>query len=130
MKHQRFGQMMRARGLRADATDAERKLWRHIRDRQLEGVKFRRQHPIGSFVADFCCLELGLIIELDGSQHANRTEEDDRRTEYLRQQGFEVFRFWNPDVLNDVESIVETIRVEILAKPPHPGPLPACGERE
>jgi adenine-specific DNA-methyltransferase len=127
MKNQGPGQISRARNLRRTITDAERKLWRHLSNRQLEGAKFRRQHPVGPYITDFCCLELMLIIELDGSQHADRGEADERRTLYLGQLGFRVLRFWNPDVLRDVESIVETVRAAILAKAPHPALSPFAG---
>lgn len=129
MKHQAIGQVLRARSLRSTSTNAERKLWKHLRGHQLEGLKFRRQHPIGPYVADFCCLEIGLVIELDGSQHARLTDADARRTAYLGQHGFRVLRFWNPDVLSNVEAVVDAIRADILEKPPHPSPLPASGER-
>jgi very-short-patch-repair endonuclease len=83
----------RARSLRLSSTDAERRLWRALRDRQLEGYKFRRQRPIGPFIADFVCLERLLIIELDGSQHAD-SNYDDARTAWLEQHGWCVLRFW------------------------------------
>ena len=85
---------------------------------------------MGPYVADFCCLESGLIIELDGGQHAERMEADKTRTQYLESLGFRVLRFWNPEVNDNLEGVLETIRQAILAKPPHPGPLPASGARE
>src|SRR5271169_58007 len=86
--------LARARSLRSDQPDAERKLWSVLRRHAL-GVKFRRQHPIGSFIVDFCCIEERLIVELDGSQHALQTETDARRTRFLKAKGYRVLRFWN-----------------------------------
>ncbi len=113
-----------ARDLRRNQTDAERKLWHFLHDRQF-GDKFRRQHPIGSYIADFCCIEKQLIIELDGGQHAERQVQDKQRTEKLSQRGFKMLRFWNNDVLNRTESVLEAIRQAL--EDPHLSPLP---ERE
>src|SRR5262249_48306064 len=88
-----------SRALRGEPTDAEALLWRRLRGRQLNGAKFRRQHPIGPYFADLCCVEARLVIELDGGQHAEQTAEDAGRTAYLGAQGFRVVRFWNDDVL-------------------------------
>ena len=118
----------RARGLRHRLTDAERVLWHALRNRALAGHKFRRQHPIGPFIADFACPASRLIIELDGGQHADRGKQDDTRTRSLASQGYRVLRFWNNEVLNNVMGVLETIQAE-LANAPHPHPLPA-GERE
>ena len=87
-----------ARKLRSNLTDAEKLLWKHLRLRQLHGYKFRRQFPLGSYVVDFICLEARLVIEVDGGQHVERSVQDERRTEWLRQQGFTVLRFWNNQV--------------------------------
>lgn len=100
----------RARALRRNATEAERRLWRHLRDRQLDGAKFRRQQPLGTYVADFFFLEQGLVIELDGGQHASQVERDEARTAWLNAQGLHVLRFWNNDVLGNTEGVVEAIR--------------------
>ena len=118
----------RARQLRRDETDAERKLWARLRNRRFAGVKFRRQHRIGPFIADFCCVECRLVVELDGGQHATRTESDQRRTEFLGGQGYRVLRFWDNEVMNEFDAVLERI-VEAL-RDPHPGPLPAQGEGE
>ena len=107
----------RARGLRRDATDAETLLWRRLRNRQLGGAKFRRQVPITPYIADFLCAETRLIIELDGGQH--EVEADRARTIFLEAQGFRLIRFWNHDVLGNIEGVIETI-AEALDKPPHP----------
>ncbi len=118
----------RARGLRRAMTDAEQLLWRHLRNRQLSGFKFRRQHEIGHYIVDFACAETLLIVELDGGQHADQVVYDERRTLQLQAMGYRVLRFWNNDVLLDIESVL-TVILDVLASPaPHPNPLPA-GER-
>ncbi|MEO8327914.1 MAG: DUF559 domain-containing protein, partial [Nitrospirota bacterium] len=95
--------------LRRDQTDAEQTLWRHLRSRQIKGVKFRRQHPIERYVVDFCCLEEKLIVELDGGQHLEQDEADQRRTDELKELGFRVLRFWNDDVLTKTDDVLEEI---------------------
>ncbi len=116
----------RARELRRNLTEAERKLWGRLRLRQIEGLKFRRQHPLGHYVVDFICLEKRMIIELDGGQHLEQVEYDSRRTQWLEAQGFCLLRFWNHDVLTDIESVLLAI-VDALASPP-PRPSPVKGE--
>jgi very-short-patch-repair endonuclease len=106
-------QRTRARRLRTDQTEAEKKLWARLRARQLRGVKFRRQHPVGPFIADFCCVEARLIIELDGGQHALRTNKDERRTMFLRRSGYQVLRFWDHDVLANTDVVLERIREKL-----------------
>jgi very-short-patch-repair endonuclease len=108
------------------ATEAEKLLWGKIRDRQIEGFKFRRQQLIGSYIADFVCFEHRLIIELDGGQHAEMEGEDGIRDSWMRAEGFEVIRFWNNDVFQNLEGVLETIRKHLIS--PHPNPLPH-GER-
>ena len=83
----------RARQLRCQQTDVEAKLWMRLRDRQLSGAKFRRQHPIGPYVVDFCCPDCGLVVELDGGQHADQTARDTVRTRFLEAEGYRVIRF-------------------------------------
>lgn len=118
----------RARGLRRVMTDAERGLWRHHRNRQLPGWKFRREHEISHYIVDFVCTEAMLIVELDGGQHADQVNYDERRTKYLQAMGYRVLRFWNNDALVNIESVLEVI-LEALASPtPHPSPLPPGGE--
>ena len=107
----------RSRRLRQDSTDAERKLWSVLRNRQLNGFKFRRQVEIDGYIADFHCPEARLIVELDGGQHT--PERDARRTTYLESQGFRVIRFWNNDVLQNLDGVWATIS-EALTSPPHP----------
>ena len=97
------------RNLRNGATDAERRLWQHLRGRQLDGCKFRRQHPFGAYILDFVCLDRMVVVELDGSQHAEHVETDSRRTAFLEISGFTVLRFWNNQVLDDIEGVGEAI---------------------
>jgi very-short-patch-repair endonuclease len=94
--------------LRRNTTDAERRLWAALRDRRLEGYKFRRQHPIGRFVVDFACTKHHLVIEADGGQH-DESLSDARRTAWLENQGWRVLRFWNNDILANTEGVVSTI---------------------
>jgi very-short-patch-repair endonuclease len=112
--------------LRRTETDAERRIWKELRGRQFGGLKFRRQQPIGTYIADFCCLSIGLIIELDGGQHAEQIESDVQRTEFLNRRGFTVLRFWNNTVLAETDVVLESIHeaVEALSDHPHPTPLP------
>jgi len=105
----------RARDLRQNPTDAERKLWAHLRLRQVHGHKFRRQRPIGPYIVDFVCLEEGLVIEVDGSQHLERALLDARRDNYLESLGFRVLRFWDNQVLNETDAIIEFI-AQVLEK--------------
>jgi very-short-patch-repair endonuclease len=105
--------------LRQNSTNAERKLWSVLRDRQLLGFKFVRQQPVGRYIADFACREADLIIELDGGQHAESIR-DEQRTEALAQHGYQVIRFWNQDVLTNVEGALQLI-AEHLSKAPSPG---------
>src|SRR5262249_2720487 len=98
----------RARQLRQDATDAERRMWSALRDRRLLRFKFRRQHPIGPYVVDFACTRCHIVTELDGGQHTHSVE-DVRRTAWLQGQGRRVIRFWNNDVLSNTSGVTETI---------------------
>jgi very-short-patch-repair endonuclease len=101
----------RGRRLRAESTSEERRSWRYLRAKRFAGFKFRRQHRIGSYYADFCCIERRLIIELDGSQHAEPEVEtrDADRTAYLREQGYRVIRFWNEQVKRETNEVLEAI---------------------
>ena len=99
----------RARKLRRQATDAETKMWHLLRNRQLRNAKFRRQHPIGHYVADFVCVEHTLIVEIDGGQHASQTDGDVRRTAYLNDLGYTVVRYWNNEVLTNPEGVLEDL---------------------
>jgi adenine-specific DNA-methyltransferase len=98
-----------ARSLRKRATDAEQLLWRHLRDRRLGGFKFRRQHPLGPYVLDFFCEAQGLVVELDGSQHADQLVQDSIRTKWLEARGKRVMRFWNNEVYEDLEGVLQVI---------------------
>ncbi len=98
-----------ARTLRTGQTDAEALLWSRLRNRKLEGFKFRRQVPLEGYVADFACIAARLVIELDGLQHAEQTAYDNRRTRALQAAGFAVLRFWNGDVLTNIEGVLEVI---------------------
>jgi very-short-patch-repair endonuclease len=110
-----------ARKLRQQATDAEARLWYHLRGRRLQGFRFRRQHPIGPYFADFVCLEVGLIVELDGGQHntCKGLDHDAIRSEVLAARGFEILRFWNNDVLQNTPGVLEAIsrRLRALTRP-------------
>ncbi len=101
----------RARALRKPGTPAERLLWQRLRNRQLNGAKFRRQHPMLPYFGDFFCLEARLVIELDGSQHGEQAgrEADKHRTEVLEREGCRVLRFWNEEVLDNIDGVLETI---------------------
>jgi len=90
-------------------TEAELALWRHLRLRQLKGCKFRRQQPIGKYIVDFVCLEKRLIIEVDGGQHSGHASYDSERNAWLESQGFSVLRFWNNQVLKEMEAVEEVI---------------------
>ena len=103
----------RARNLRKNATDAENRLWSRLRRNQLNGHHFRRQVPIGPYVADFVCAPKKLIVEVDGGQHADRKASDEARTRYLEDEGFCVLRFWNNDVLSNTDGVVETIQATL-----------------
>ena len=100
--------MHQAGELRKESTPAEVKLWSRIRNDQL-GVNFRRQHAVGIYIPDFCSPKAKLIIELDGSQHLEQEEYDEERTKYLGSQGYKVIRFWNNDVMNNIEGVILTI---------------------
>jgi very-short-patch-repair endonuclease len=107
-------------------SDAERRLWFHLRLRQIDGAKFRKQAPIGRYIVDLVCFERNLVIELDGGQHAERIEEDAVRTSWLNSRGFRVIRFWNYVIFEDLEAVLESIGLALLATP-HPNPPPQGG---
>jgi very-short-patch-repair endonuclease len=111
---------VRAKALRKASTDAESLLWYRLRNRQLLDLKFRRQRPMGQYIADFACLEIGLVIELDGGQHAEQVARDEARAEEMKRLGFRTLRFWNNEVLNETEAVMEQIRqvAETLALTP------------
>jgi very-short-patch-repair endonuclease len=117
----------RARQLRNNLTDAERRLWSALRGRQLADVKFRRQAPIGPYIVDFVSFQCKLIIELDGGQHTEQVQYDGQRTEWLHSQGFQVLRFWNHQVFEDLDAILELIWRKVKDRSPLPNP-PHQGE--
>jgi len=114
-----------AKELRKRSTDAEKLLWKHLRLKQLEGLKFRRQQPIdNNYIVDFVCFEKRIIIEVDGGQHVVEQGKDIRRDSYLNKNGFNVLRFWNNEVLTNIEGVLEVIRENCLKHPPL-NPLPS-----
>ncbi len=100
-------------------TDAEHLLWKHLRNRQLDGWKFRRQVLIGKYIVDFICFESNFIIEVDGGQHMVRQKKDESRSRWLNSEGFTILRFWNNDVLSHTQAVLEEIRMHLLLTP-HP----------
>jgi very-short-patch-repair endonuclease len=106
-----------SRNLRKRQTDAENLLWRHLRRKHVEGFRFRRQHPIGRYIVDFVCLEKRLILEIDGGQHAIEKVKDEERSKWLIAEGYSILRFWNNDVLTNLEGVLETIRLNVLSNP-------------
>lgn len=121
---------VRARSLRGHSTMAERALWHQLRDRRLAGHKFRRQHPIGPFFADFVCIEKKLIVELDGGQHFDDRGllDDASRTATLNAFGFHVVRYDNRAVLTNMDGVLQSLLGSLCAGHPHPNPLPPAGE--
>ena len=105
----------RARDLRRNQTEAEKRLWARLRDGQIYGVKFRRQFPIGEFIADFACPIARFAIEPDGAQHAEQTEKDQCRTRLLAEHGYRVLRFWNEEVMTNLEGVLALILLELRA---------------
>ena len=121
-----------ARKLRHTSTIREVKLWQYLRNRRFMGLKFRRQFPIGPYVVDFVCLSHQLVIELDGGQHAEQLDYDNKRTEYLEHFGFRVLRFWNTDVFFQFDALLEQAPVHRYLIYPHPpcrAPSPNIGRR-
>ena len=104
-----------ARKLRKSSTEAEIYLWRHLRSRQLEGCKFRRQQPLGPYIVGFVSFEKRLVVELDGGQHALQKDEDQIRDGWLKSEGFEVLRFWNNEVFENSDGVLAVIRSKLLS---------------
>jgi very-short-patch-repair endonuclease len=111
----------RAQSLRRSSTPIEHKLWMRLRNRQLHGFKFRRQHPIGKYIVDFFCLEARLVIELDGGWHAEDAKQsmDEYRTAYLHSQGYTVLRIWNNEVTENLRGVLQRIAEPLFFKVPH-----------
>jgi adenine-specific DNA-methyltransferase len=122
----RSGKLQRT--LRDNMSEAEQVLWHHLRGRQIQGLKFRRQHPFGDYILDFVCLENKLVIEVDGGQHGQQAGYDENRTRILQAAGFRVLRFWDNEVLKEIESVKEKIWLAVREAQPHPSPnLPLEG---
>ncbi len=123
--------LRKTKRLRRELTDAERQLWAVLRNAQLEGAKFRRQQPIGPFIADFVCQDRKLVVEADGGLHHDNAA-DDGRTAFLAQRGYRVVRFWNSDIMENIEGVAASIAFALKA--PHPAlasresPSPSRGE--
>lgn len=107
--------LLYAKELRKHSTEAEKLLWRNLRNRQLGDVKFRRQHPLGHYIVDFVSMERKLIIEIDGGQHAEAGHQlkDKRRDQYFQEKGFKVLRFWSNEVFHDLTGVLEKIRMTL-----------------
>jgi very-short-patch-repair endonuclease len=112
---------LRATELRKNSTEAERHLWRRLSNRQLANTRFNRQVPIGSFICDFVARTPKLIVEVDGGHHASSVDRDARRTGFLEDQGYRVLRFWNDDVLSNVEGVLKVI-ARTISDMPSPSP--------
>ncbi len=104
-----------AKGMRRQPTKAEKLLWYRLRNRQIGNVKFRRQVPTGSYIVDFVAMELRLVVELDGGQHAAAVDADKARTAALEKEGYQVIRFWNSDVLQNPDGVLERIYEVVMA---------------
>ncbi|MDE2234972.1 MAG: endonuclease domain-containing protein [Gammaproteobacteria bacterium] len=102
-----------AQYLRIHQTDAERLLWKQLRNRRFESYKFRRLDSLGPYIVDFICFEANLFIEVDGGQHTVQRETDETRSHWLRSRGFTVLRFWNNEVLKQIQSVLETIKLNL-----------------
>jgi very-short-patch-repair endonuclease len=119
----------RAKALRQQMTDTERCLWQQLRAHRFMGLKFKRQKPLGHYIVDFMCFEAGLVVELDGGQHAEQVAYDQRRDAWLQEQGFTVLRFWNHEALLQTNAVLEQLRLWVEKKQPSPpAPLPPAGE--
>jgi very-short-patch-repair endonuclease len=118
-----------AKTLRTRQTDAEQRLWYHLRAHRFMNLKFRRQKPIGRYIVDFVCHESWLIVEVDGGQHQEKVAYDRARDLWLQEQGYNVLRFWNHEVMQQIEEVLESIR-QTVQRTLSPGPSPASGRGE
>ena len=116
-----------AKALRTNQTEAEQRLWYHLRAHRFMELKFKRQKPMGRYIVDFVCVERRLIIELDGGQHAEQAEYDQHRDAWLRSQGYVVLRFWNNEIMQQLDGVLEQIRGTLTLSP---SPSPASGRGE
>ena len=110
-------------------TEAERLLWKVLRGKQLNGNRFRRQHPVVPYILDFACAELKLAIEIDGGQHQDREIYDNNRTDFLQLSGWQILRFWNDEVFKNLEGVLSNISAAITQHP-HPNPPPEKGREQ
>ena len=108
--------LQKARNLRKNQTDVEKLLWSHLRNRHLDGYKFRRQFPIGRYIVDFVCNSKDLVVEVDGGQHAELTTKDEVRTEFLNKEGYKVVRFWNNDVLAQHRNVIDYLTLALAQR--------------
>ncbi|MBL8642402.1 MAG: endonuclease domain-containing protein [Rhodospirillaceae bacterium] len=118
-----------ARRLRRSQTEAEALFWARVRARQLHGAKFKRQCAIGDFIVDFLCFDARLIVELDGGQHADQVASDAEHTQKLEALGYRVLRFWNNDVLTNIEGVSATVAGALVSPPSNNAPSPAAPQR-
>ena len=109
-----------ARALRKNLSPAERILWKSLRGRRFAGFKFRRQHPWGNYILDFYCPDASVVVEVDGETHLGREKEDSQRTRWLEQQGLKIFRVWNNQVYDELESVLEGIYLECMCRSSSP----------
>ncbi|WP_035382769.1 endonuclease domain-containing protein [Ferriphaselus sp. R-1] len=119
-----------AKSLRRNQTEAEQRLWYHLRAHRFMGLKFKRQKPLGRYVVDFVCMEAKLVIELDGGQHLDQVGCDRVRDAWLKSQGFTVLRFWNNELMSEMETVLERIRLEVESRALSPSPSPVNGRGE
>lgn len=111
-KEKRHTSSLQAKSLRQNQTDAEKKFWNEVKAKRFQGLKFKRQHPIGTYYADFACIEEKIVVEIDGGQH-NENTKDELRTQYLEEKGFQVIRFWNNEVLDNMEGVLTTLSLTL-----------------
>jgi len=120
----------KARQLRKDPTLVERILWRILRKKNVDGHRFRRQHPLGTFIVDFVCLDKKLVIEVDGGQHMTDQKRDEKRTSWLAKSGYRTIRFWNHEVCENIEGVGRAVSLALESATPHLTPPPQGGRKE
>jgi very-short-patch-repair endonuclease len=118
-----------AKYLRINHTDAEKLLWSHLKARRLNGLKFRRQQPVGKYIVDFICFEKRIVIEVDGGQHSWGKSKDEFRDKWLLEEGYSVLRFWNNDVLKNIDGVIQVISENCSNHPPLTPPIDGGGKR-
>jgi len=118
-----------AKYLRKESTDTENVLWRHLRAKRFEGLKWRRQEPIGKYIVDFVCYEKRIIIECDGGQHLSAKKKDEIRERWLKDRGYKILRFWDNEVLKNLDVVLDFIwKISIGSPAPQPPPVQGGGE--